>query len=105
VEPGSIDTPIWDRGERAADEVGERAGDGHEDLYGKAIESYREVVRATAERGIPPQKVAAVVEHALSARRPRSRYLVGLDAKIQARLKIVIPTPLWDRIVARIMHL
>jgi NAD(P)-dependent dehydrogenase (short-subunit alcohol dehydrogenase family) len=103
VEPGSIDTPIWDRGERAADAVGKRATDGHETLYGKAIESYRKVVKETAERGIPPEKVAIAVEHALSARHPRARYLVGLDAKIQARLKIVIPTPVWDRIVARKM--
>jgi NAD(P)-dependent dehydrogenase (short-subunit alcohol dehydrogenase family) len=104
VEPGSIDTPIWDRGERAADKVTERAP-AAQALYGRAIESYRKVVRETAERGIPPEKVAAAVEHALSARRPRSRYLVGLDAKIQARLKIVIPAPVWDRIVARVMRL
>lgn len=104
VEPGSIDTPIWDRGEREADEMGERVP-AREELYGKAIASYRKVVRTLAERGIPPDKVAEVVERALSARRPRTRYLVGLDAKMQARLKIVIPTRLFDRIVARIMGL
>jgi NAD(P)-dependent dehydrogenase (short-subunit alcohol dehydrogenase family) len=103
VEPGSIDTPIWDRGNRAADEVGERAPAAQEALYGRAIEGYRKVVKQTAERGIPPAKVAAAVEHALSARRPRVRYLVGLDAKVQARLKMVVPAPLWDRIVTRIM--
>jgi len=104
VEPGSIDTPIWERGERTADEVGERSPQ-REALYGKAIESYRKVIRRTAERGIPPEKVAQAIEHALSARRPRSRYLVGLDAKVQARLKPLIPTPAFDRIVARMMDL
>jgi len=104
VEPGSIDTPIWERGERTADEVGERSPQ-RDALYGKAIESYRGVVRKLAERGIPPQKVAAVIEHALSAGRPRSRYLVGIDAKVQARIKPFIPTPLFDRIVAREMGL
>lgn len=102
VEPGSIDTPIWERGERTADEIGERSPQ-REALYGKAIESYRKVIRNTAERGIAPEKVAQVVEHALAARRPRSRYLVGLDAKVQARLKPWIPTPVFDRIVARAM--
>jgi NAD(P)-dependent dehydrogenase (short-subunit alcohol dehydrogenase family) len=104
VEPGSIDTPIWDRGERTADEIGERTPH-REALYGRAIERYRRVVRQTAERGIAPEKVAAVVEHALSSPRPRSRYLVGLDAKFQARLRPLIPTPLFDRIVARAMGL
>ena len=48
--------------------------------------------RKTAERGIPPEKVAKAVEHALSARRPRTRYLVGIDAKVQARLRPLVPT-------------
>jgi NAD(P)-dependent dehydrogenase (short-subunit alcohol dehydrogenase family) len=104
VEPGSIATPIWDRGERTADEIGERTPH-REALYGKAIASYRKVVKDLAERGIPPEKAAEAIEHALDARRPRARYLVGLDAKLQARLKYVIPTRLFDRVVARIMRL
>jgi len=104
VEPGSIDTAIWDRGERTADQIGERSPH-REALYGRAIERYREVVRQTAERGIPPEKVAKAIEQALTAGRPRPRYLVGLDAKVQARLKLVIPTRLLDRIVARVMNL
>jgi NAD(P)-dependent dehydrogenase (short-subunit alcohol dehydrogenase family) len=32
IEPGSIDTPIWERGERIADEVSERAHDSQEEL-------------------------------------------------------------------------
>jgi NAD(P)-dependent dehydrogenase (short-subunit alcohol dehydrogenase family) len=102
VEPGSIDTPIWDRGERTADEIGGRSPQ-REALYGRAIERYREVVRQTAERGISPEKVARTVEHALDSPRPRTRYLVGIDAKLQARLRPLIPTPLFDRIVARTM--
>ena len=104
VEPGWIDTPIWQRGERTADEIGERSR-GREALYGQAIESYRKVVRQLAERGIPPAKVAEVVEHALSSSRPRTRYLVGIDAKLQARIKPFVPTPIFDRIIARAMHL
>jgi NAD(P)-dependent dehydrogenase (short-subunit alcohol dehydrogenase family) len=101
VEPGSIDTPIWERGERNLDEVGERSSE-REALYGKAVEGYRKVSRRLAERGIPPEEVARVIEHALSARRPRSRYLVGLDVKVQVKIKPLIPTPIFDRIVRRV---
>jgi NAD(P)-dependent dehydrogenase (short-subunit alcohol dehydrogenase family) len=104
VEPGSIDTPIWERGERTAEEIGDRVPK-REALYGAAIESYRRLIKKTAERGIPPEKVARAVEHALTSARPRSRYLVGLDAKVQARLRPLIPTPIFDRIVARTMNL
>jgi NAD(P)-dependent dehydrogenase (short-subunit alcohol dehydrogenase family) len=103
VEPGSIDTPIWERGESAVDDIGDV--ERREELYGKRIVGYRRAIKELAERGIPPEKVAKVIEHALSADRPRTRYLVGLDAKAQARLKPLIPTRLFDRIVARMMHI
>lgn len=105
VEPGSIDTPIWERGSRNAEEIEARGHPDQDALYGEAIASFRKVVQDLAERGIPPEKVAKVIEHALDARRPRSRYLVGIDAKVQARLKPLVPTPIWDRIVARMMNL
>ncbi|HEY8083849.1 MAG TPA: SDR family oxidoreductase [Solirubrobacterales bacterium] len=100
VEPGSIATDIWDRGNQAADEIGKRSPV-REELYGEAIAKYRKVVDGVAGRGIPPEKVARVIDHALTARRPRTRYLVGLDAKAQARLRHFIPTRVFDRIAAR----
>lgn len=57
VEPGSIDTPIWSRGERTADEL-LAASPQTERLYGKPIERLREVVRQTTARAIPPERVA-----------------------------------------------
>lgn len=104
VEPGSIDTEIWDRGEREADEMLDRAP-AREELYGEAIARYRKVLRTVADRGVPPAKVAEVVERALTARRPRPRYLVGLDAKTQARAKPLVPTRAFDWVVARVMGL
>lgn len=101
VEPGSIATPIWERGDAEVDAIGGRARDGHLDLYGEAIDAYREVARKTGERGIPAEKVAAKIEHALSARRPRTRYLVGADARGQALAKAILPDRLVDWLVAR----
>ncbi|MGN6216002.1 MAG: SDR family oxidoreductase [Solirubrobacterales bacterium] len=104
VEPGSINTPIWERGQRQATEI-EAKAPSTDLLYGAAIEKFRKVVQDTAARGLPPEKVAKAIAHALESDRPKSRYLVGLDAKVQARLKPLLPTPLFDRIVARAMGL
>lgn len=104
VEPGSIDTPIWERGQRKATEIEAKAPK-TDLLYGAAIEKFRKLIQDTAERGIPPEKVAKAIAHALESNHPRTRYLVGLDAKVQARLKPLIPTPLFDRIVARTLGL
>ncbi len=100
IEPGSIETPIWERSDREIDALLERAPQ-TEELYGKQVTAMRRLSKGIAERGIPADRVAAQVEHALTARRPRTRYLVGRDAKVQARLRHLIPTRLWDRIVAR----
>jgi NAD(P)-dependent dehydrogenase (short-subunit alcohol dehydrogenase family) len=102
VEPGSIDTPIWERGERTADEIGTPE---REALYGKAVEGYRKAIKETAERGIPPEQAAEAIEHALTSGRPRARYLVGKEAKLAARAKLLIPTRIFDRIVAKKMNL
>jgi len=104
VEPGSIDTPIWERGQRMGEEIEARSPRTNL-LYGAAIEKFRKVIEDTAERGIPPEKVAKAIAHALESNRPRARYLVGLDAKVQARLKPFIPTSVFDRIVARQLNL
>jgi NAD(P)-dependent dehydrogenase (short-subunit alcohol dehydrogenase family) len=103
VEPGSIDTPIWSRGEEDADRILAQTPQRLQNLYGAAVERYRQVVRETAERGIPPEKVAARIEQALEAPRPRARYLVGLDAQVMVRLRTLLPIPVFDRIIARAM--
>jgi NAD(P)-dependent dehydrogenase (short-subunit alcohol dehydrogenase family) len=100
VEPGSIDTPIWERGQRKGDEI-EAKSPRTKLLYGSAIEKFRKLIEDTAERGIPPEKVARAIGHALESKRPKSRYLVGWDAKLQARVKPLIPTPVFDWIVGR----
>jgi NAD(P)-dependent dehydrogenase (short-subunit alcohol dehydrogenase family) len=102
VEPGSIKTPIWERSDREIEGLLERAPE-TERLYGKQFAALRRASRKLGERGIPPERVAACIEHALTARRPRTRYLVGVDAKLQARAKVLIPARAWDQIVARII--
>lgn len=103
IEPGSIDTPIWKSGQDEAEDLLERAPKGMRELYGATIDRYRKVVQDTAERGIPAEKVAAKIQHALEARRPRSRYLIGIDAQVMARLKPLVPTPVFDWMIARAM--
>jgi hypothetical protein len=53
--------------------------------------------------GLPPEAVAKVVEHALTARRPKTRYFVGREAKMRAALAKVLPDRVFDRMIARAM--
>ncbi len=101
IEPGSIATPIWERGVGEADALLERATEEEKALYPKYIARYQEVARGAAARGIPPEKVAATIEHALTSPRPRTRYLVGLDARGQALMARFLPDRLVDRLISR----
>ena len=74
------------------------------ELYGRAIGPVRSMTEKLAAAGIPPLSVARVVEQALRARRPRTRYLVGRDARVQALLRH-LPDRARDRLMAAFMRL
>ena len=92
VEPGTIATPIWTKPQPLADGVSDR--------YRARIERFRQVAAARSGKAAPADLVARVVEHALTADRPRTRYLVGRDAKIRAAIER-LPDRLRDRVLTR----
>jgi NAD(P)-dependent dehydrogenase (short-subunit alcohol dehydrogenase family) len=102
VEPGSIKTPIWDKGLSGFDAQMEQWPAHALELYGDVIPRMRRITEQTASRAIPPDRVARVVEHALTARRPRTRYVVGTDARAQALIRRIPDRP-RDAIVARMI--
>ena len=104
VEPGSMATEIWDKGARTSDELLEKIGPRGRELYGEKLEMLRTVAVKTGERGSEPDKVAKVVERALTSRRPRTRYLVGPDAKAQVVLDTLLPDRAFDRVEAKFME-
>jgi NAD(P)-dependent dehydrogenase (short-subunit alcohol dehydrogenase family) len=102
VEPGSIKTPIWEKGLQELDAQMEKWPAAALELYGDVIPRVRRISERTAARAIPPDRVAKVVEHALTAARPHTRYLVGADARAQALIRRV-PDRARDAMVARMI--
>jgi NAD(P)-dependent dehydrogenase (short-subunit alcohol dehydrogenase family) len=104
IEPGSIATEIWDKGEDTAARLRAGLDPDAERLYGRALDRFAELGKEAGAQGIPPQKVAEAIAHALTAARPRTRYLVGRDARIRA-VVARLPDRLRDRLVARVTGL
>jgi hypothetical protein len=52
--------------------------------YGNEIEAMGNLIASQERVAVSAESVAKIVEHALIARRPRTRYLVGRDAKLMA---------------------
>jgi NAD(P)-dependent dehydrogenase (short-subunit alcohol dehydrogenase family) len=102
IEPGGVKTPIWKKGEELADEMMEDVPPEAEQLYGKMVAALRaETAKIAQKRGIEPTEVAEAIGKALTASRPRTRYLVGTDAKVRAAMMKVVPDRVMDRMVSR----
>jgi hypothetical protein len=73
-----------------------------ERLYGGMIAAVRaQTVRIAQESGIEPREVAEAIATALTANRPRTRYLVGRDAKIRGPMAKLLPDRVMDRLIGR----
>jgi NAD(P)-dependent dehydrogenase (short-subunit alcohol dehydrogenase family) len=99
VEPGTIATAIWTKPQRTADSLPPEAGE----YYGERIAKFRALAaKRSSTAAVSPAEVAKVVEHALTAARPRTRYLVGPDAKRRARLQ-KLPDRWRDRLLTKLL--
>jgi NAD(P)-dependent dehydrogenase (short-subunit alcohol dehydrogenase family) len=103
IEPGAISTEIWRRGGEAADSTFERVPEEQRALYARLVAAVRKMAARMDERGLRPEKVAERIGHALTARRPRTRYVVGTDARIQIALNRLLPDRTYDAVVRRML--
>jgi NAD(P)-dependent dehydrogenase (short-subunit alcohol dehydrogenase family) len=99
VEPGAIATPIWETSRAAAEQWLAEVPPEMQTYYGAALDGMRRRV-ARGVHGLPPERVADAVSHALVARRPRTRYVIGRDARARIIFQALLPTGLRDRIIA-----
>lgn len=101
VEPGAITTSIWDKGRRTADEVESRLPAEAIQQYRRQIDGMRKAIERQERASIPPDAVARAVEHALHARRPKTRYVVGKDARVGAIMARLLPDRMRDAVMRR----
>jgi NAD(P)-dependent dehydrogenase (short-subunit alcohol dehydrogenase family) len=98
IEPGAIATPIWSKGDQGIEQLAAAMSPELRELYADGLAGTLKATARAARLAIAPEKVAAVIAHALTARRPKARYLVGPDARLQA-LAMHLPAPVTDRLL------
>ena len=105
IEPGAIATPIWNKS--ATDAAEREAGTEQElrSLYQPMIAAVRKIVGEASKRAVSADAVARVVESALTVATPRTRYLVGTDAKLRALVATLLPDRASDRLLRWILKL
>jgi len=105
IEPGAIATPIWQKSAREGERLRAAMPPEATRLYGQALEALRRGAARSERDAIPPDAVVAAVVHALTAPRPRTRYVIGRRAKVQAAIARWVPDRARDRLLTRVLRL
>ncbi|MGE0624855.1 MAG: SDR family NAD(P)-dependent oxidoreductase [Pseudomonadales bacterium] len=96
IEPGPVETPML-LGVPALVETAKSTLPAEAlALYGDQIRGMANYFAALGRRASSPLDAAKVIERAVESRRPKTRYLVGRDAKIGAVLKWLLPDRAFD---------
>jgi NAD(P)-dependent dehydrogenase (short-subunit alcohol dehydrogenase family) len=103
VEPGTVETPMWVKSTAKShsiinDELPAEA----RNLYQEMTSSIDRVMDSGRKRAIFPDDVAATVLKAISAKRPKNRYMVGAGSRM-AIIGNILPSRFTDWVFAMVL--
>jgi NAD(P)-dependent dehydrogenase (short-subunit alcohol dehydrogenase family) len=105
IQPGAIATPLFEKVSAYGNHMVTRLPEEGQHRYQAMIQAVGAALRQLEKRAIPPEKVAFAIAHALTAARPKTHYLVGTDARVQALAAWLLPTRLRDALILRLLRL
>lgn len=101
VEPGFIQTPIISKSFEAAEDLRSQLSPEALQLYGAAIHAVGNALKRESAKAAPTDVVVKAVVHALTAQRPRTRYVVGANSGFQISLARALPDRWRDALITR----
>jgi NAD(P)-dependent dehydrogenase (short-subunit alcohol dehydrogenase family) len=99
VEPGSVQTPIWEKAQVNASALEGTLSTESRALYADATAAMRQITVDEARTAMPVERVVRAVVHALTARRPRTRYPVDWRTRLWILWWNLTPDRLRDRMI------
>jgi NAD(P)-dependent dehydrogenase (short-subunit alcohol dehydrogenase family) len=101
IEPGFVGTAMGGKLQRDTEDSVSSLPDDGKRRYGPALHKVADGISQQAATGSPPEVVAEDVLHALTSKRPHTRYPSGEGAKRMLFLRRILPDRLFDRIILR----
>lgn len=95
VEPGEVETPIWDKSVPGPDRLA-----GLPDRYRTRAAALAEATATNTDR-VTAEEVAEVIVRAATTRRPRARYALPLRTAAMGRLARILPDAVVDVAIER----
>lgn len=102
IEPGSINTPAVDKTLGDVEHAISALPPEGQRHYGGMLRSFHRRAYQRERDGSSPDVVAEAVHEALTARRPRSRYPVGKDARMLVTMPRLLPDRWLDQVRMRL---
>jgi NAD(P)-dependent dehydrogenase (short-subunit alcohol dehydrogenase family) len=104
LEPSSVQTPIWQKGRDSREALLAMLPAKAMEYYGPQVEAVFAATQHEERIAIPVERVSAAILHALTARKPRLRYLLGRGARLGSVVAL-LPPALRDRAIRASMKL
>ena len=100
IEPGPIRTDMWADVLDDYDHMTKQLSDEHRRLYASHLAGSRKLLGRMQKLAADPKRVTKAVDHALTSRRPKRRYLLDIVSRAQKAVVAISPTAVNDAVLA-----
>jgi NAD(P)-dependent dehydrogenase (short-subunit alcohol dehydrogenase family) len=100
IEPGPIRTDMWGDVLDEYDRMTKQLTDEHRELYAAHLVGSRKLLGRMQKLAGDPKRVSKAVNHALTSRRPKRRYLLDIASRAQKAVFAITPSAINDAVLA-----
>lgn len=100
IEPASVNTPFFDKAAESFNALGDHAAQAAA-LYGGSLTASADLSAQMRGRAQTPEQIADVIAEALTVERPKTRYLIGREARLLAFFARWLPDGRRDKAILR----
>ncbi len=106
IECGAVETAVWDKAlVESSGGAGERLFGGPDGFYEPARRAVGTLSAGLRRRAAGAEEVARQMVAIIGDERPKARYLLGVDARVQAALERWLPARWCDLLVKKVLEL
>lgn len=100
IEPGPTRTDMWGDVLDEYDRMTKQLSEQHRELYAAHLGGSRKLLGRMQKLAADPKRVTKAVDHALTSRRPKRRYLLDTASRAQKVAFAITPTAITDAVLA-----
>ena len=100
LEPGPIQTPIWQKSLEAGAQMRATFSPEMDAVYGPYIQGVVDSVKMSEKSAVPVSHVTRKVLHAIHSKDPRPYYPIGKFMTLMRMMLAVVPTAMLDKMLA-----